>query len=206
MTNLRRAAVAEAIVEVCQRARWSVDPNSPGPVPLDRLFQGLNVTHAAIPGLTVSAAARHLVRERYVQSPQIVEDFNGQDALAGLMVLLQGDGFAFIQADDILPRRRFSAAHELGHFVLHRDRMDRFLADEFISEIQESKSPMEMEADRFAADLLMPEAVCRARAAELKARHGCCPRGVLAYRLASELLVSQQAMRYRLGELGAGDE
>jgi hypothetical protein len=54
--------------------------------------------------------------------------------------------------------------------------------------------------------LLMPADVCRARAAELREKHRCCPRGVLVYRLASELLVSREALRYRLLSLGVGDE
>jgi len=52
----------------------------------------------------------------------------------------------------------------------------------------------------------MPAEVCEARADEMCREHGCCPRQVLAYRLAAELLVSQQAMRYRLKGLGLGDD
>ena len=65
---------------------------------------------------------------------------------------------------------------------------------------------MECEANRFAAELLMPNEVCQARAAELRVKHGCCPRGVLVYRLSSELLVSREALRYRLQALEVGDE
>jgi hypothetical protein len=52
----------------------------------------------------------------------------------------------------------------------------------------------------------MPADVCRAHAAEIRRRHGCCPRGVLIYRLSSELLVSREALRYRLKALEVGDE
>jgi Zn-dependent peptidase ImmA (M78 family) len=65
---------------------------------------------------------------------------------------------------------------------------------------------MEREANRFAVELLMPADVCRARAAEMLDKHGSCPRGVLVYRLASELLVSREALKYRLQSLGVGDE
>ena len=65
---------------------------------------------------------------------------------------------------------------------------------------------MEREANRFAAELLMPAEVCRGRADEIQREHGCCPRAVLAYRLAAELLVSREAMRYRLKGLEVGDE
>lgn len=61
---------------------------------------------------------------------------------------------------------------------------------------------------RFAAVLLMPACVIRARAEELKRelRIARCPRDVLEYRLAAELLVGAQAIRYRLAALGVGDD
>lgn len=83
--------------------------------------------------------------------------------------------------------------------------MGRFIADLSISEADDATTEMEREANRFAAELLMPEAVVRARADELKAEHRCRPRGVLEYRLAAELLVSGEAIRYRLKALGVGD-
>ena len=45
----------------------------------------------------------------------------------------------------------------------------------------------------------------RARADELRTSHKCCPFGVLAYRLAAELLVSRQAIGFRLKNLGVAD-
>ena len=93
--------------------------------------------------------------------------------------------------------------------MLHRETMGRFRADtdETLHEADEDVADlMEKEANRFAAELLMPAEVCRARADELRRTHGCCPRGVLDYRLQSELLVSREAMKYRLQSLGVGDE
>ena len=112
---------------------------------------------------------------------------------------------AFVNASDILARRRFTAAHELGHAVLHRASMGATLQDATIEETDGPLNAMEAEANRFAAELLMPEVILRARADELRAAHGCCPRVVLGYRLASELLVSREAVGYRLKNLGVGD-
>lgn len=64
---------------------------------------------------------------------------------------------------------------------------------------------MEREANLFATELLMPVAVCQTRADQLRYEHGSCPRAVLAYRLSAELLVSREAMRYRLQALELGD-
>jgi len=62
----------------------------------------------------------------------------------------------FVNADDILPRRRFTAAHELGHAVLHRERMGRYRADEKIAEgADQPDDGWKHGGERFAAELLM---------------------------------------------------
>lgn len=201
------SSVTEAVDAVYRRANYSPDPNRPGPVPLDRLFQAMNIAHRAVPGLRSSTAAERLLHERYIFRRELVADLLADHSpLAGLLFWVGNDGLAFVSADDILPRRRFTAAHELAHAVLHRDRMGRFISDASVNESGEAVEPMEREADRFAAQLLMPEKILRKRAEELKSKHRVCPRAVLAYRLASELLVSREAMRYRLKALGVGDE
>jgi Zn-dependent peptidase ImmA (M78 family) len=140
----------------------------------------------------------------------VAEDLgNPAEELAGFVFVAGRVGWAFVRAGDIVARRRFSAAHELAHFVLHRGVMGRFRADTDKT-LQEADGDvadqMEREANRFAVELLMPADLCRARAEQMWRKHGCCPRGVLVYQLASELLVSREAMRYRLQALGVGDE
>ena len=201
--------IAEAVAALREECNLPLAPTRRGPVPLDRFFQSTkrNVSHVALPALSLRTVIAYLVAERFVSGPHVLEDLpNQSDHLDGFLFWSGGDGLAFENADDILPRRRFTAAHELGHAVLHRDRMGRFRADETIAEgADQPDDQLEREANRFAADLLMPEELIRARAAELTAEHGCCPRGVLEYRLAAELLVSQQAMHYRLKALEVGD-
>jgi Zn-dependent peptidase ImmA (M78 family) len=134
---------------------------------------------------------------------------NPEDPLAGFIFAAGRVGWAFVSAADSLARRRFTAAHELGHFIMHRATMGRFRADTeaTLREADEEVADrMEREANRFAVELLMPADVCRARAEELPKKCHCCPRGVLVYRLASELLVSREALRYRLQSLEEGDE
>ena len=194
--------VTAAIADLRRRARLLLDPSRRGPVPLDQLFKSECVTHVAIPQLSLATVARHLIAERYVNDPDAVADMMADDApLEGLMYWQSGDGLAFIKAEDILPRRRFTAAHELGHAVLHKETMRRYLSDPKISETDGEGTEMEAEANRFPAELLMPEEVIRARADEMRGDFKACPRLVLAYRLASELLVSRQAINYRLSNL-----
>ena len=194
--------IGEAIAQLRRDAAVPVDPARRGPVPLDRFFDELNLAHVALPGLSIGAVTVQLQADGVS-----VEPFgNPDDRLAGFLFWAGRIGRAFVNADDILPRRRFTAAHELGHAVLHRDQMGRFVADATVGEAGDAADPMEREADRFAAELLMPEDIVRARADELLRQYGACPRLVLAYRLASELLVSREAMRYRLKAMGVGDE
>jgi len=88
-------------------------------------------------------------------------------------------------------RRRFTIAHEIGHFVLHPGR----LAPERGGAVNEAWQEQEREADQFAAELLMPEDLVR----EAVVEHGDD-----ASRLADRFDVSRQAMQTRMRRLGLG--
>ena len=196
--------ISETIAQLRRELGLQVDLTIRGPVPLNRVFEERNVTHVALPALTCGRITEHLQRDHFA----IDSIGEPEEKLAGFLFFAGHVGLAFVNADDILPRRRFTAAHELGHAVLHRDRMGRYLADTEITmrETDDATEEIEREANQFAAELLMPVEVCQARADELRREHNACPRFVLAYRLASELLVSREAMRYRLKTLGVGDD
>ena len=97
-------------------------------------------------------------------------------------------------------RKRFTAAHELGHYLLHRhklgvgEHLDR-LFDE--ARNRNEANPLdykdEVQANRFAADVLMPRKVIEKYAA---------PNGSNYAELAQRFDVSRQAMKYRLINLG----
>lgn len=53
-------------------------------------------------------------------------------------------------------RQRFTAAHEIGHFVLHRENIGDGIEDNYMLRAEGMSSRQEQEANRFAADLLMP--------------------------------------------------
>lgn len=56
-----------------------------------------------------------------------------------------------------LARQRFTVAHELGHFVLHRERQAKFNCDnESVHTGIDGLRKLEREADEFASNLLMP--------------------------------------------------
>src|SRR5262249_27882101 len=138
-------------------------------------------------------------------------DLGEDEDLAGFLYLSGPFGRVFVNADDPIPRRRFTAGHELGHFVLHRASMGGKVSfgdsPATVVEVEDdTAAAMERQANRFAAELLMPASVCRAGGEAFAKSYGVCPRTPFAYQLASELVVSPEAMRYRLRDLGVGDE
>lgn len=101
-----------------------------------------------------------------------------------------------INSDQPSDRQRYSAAHELGHYVLvHAEKG----GEEIISPLGRRFAPKEVEADAFAAEFLMPGMMILAEHKRLKAKEGLEEQ---VYRLADRFLVSYQAMIYRLTHLG----
>jgi hypothetical protein len=116
------------------------------------------------------------------------EPFSCEAALAPL-----GDGHVIsLRRGGNERRRRFSIAHEIGHFVLHpaRARHERG------GTVNEAMRTQEREADAFAAELLMPEHLVRRAALE---------DGADVRRLADRFEVSETAMSLRLRRLGLAE-
>lgn len=53
-------------------------------------------------------------------------------------------------------RRRFTIAHEIGHFVLHKSLIGDGIVEDALMRAQGLSSRIEYQANQFAADLLMP--------------------------------------------------
>lgn len=65
-------------------------------------------------------------------------------------------GYAiFTNARHLKERRRFTIAHELGHYVLHYDKIGDGITDDALYR-SKLGNPFERQANRFAANLLMP--------------------------------------------------
>jgi Zn-dependent peptidase ImmA (M78 family) len=95
-----------------------------------------------------------------------------------------------VNANHSLPRKRFTIAHEIGHFVLHRKRLE---SGELIDDAMYRSgvtAKEETEANRFAADVLMPYSLIRSLIAA----------GInTPEQLAAKLQVSLPAIRIRMG-------
>lgn len=94
-----------------------------------------------------------------------------------------------VRASDAYVRRRFTVAHEIAHFILHRDRIGSSLTDDAMYRSGLSTRE-EAEANRLAADILMP----RPLIAHYIKSYGSADPEVLA----SIFHVSEAAMRIRL--------
>lgn len=99
-----------------------------------------------------------------------------------------------VNRHEVKHRQRFTIAHEIGHFMLHRDRIGSGIRDTILYRSKLS-SAMEAEANRFAAGLLMPFDKVRGKFNELELRRD----KESARELAQVFGVSNDAMEIRLG-------
>lgn len=90
-------------------------------------------------------------------------------------------------------RQRFTLAHEIAHYLLHRSLIENEVVDDALYRSQTLQEPYERQADRLAANLLLPAPLVNAVAS--------VP-GSTMHDLARRFGVSQAAMNWRLDELG----
>lgn len=194
--------------------------------PLGLLIRHVGLIGVELAGLAISTASDFLLWRGGADEalPKLTPD-----PLAGFLCVVPGyGGCVFVERNDGFARRRFSAAHELGHYLLHfRPRLtnggdfDQPLLDAFPKAESDDTEPgelplgqltlpgvetasaelehMEREANEFAAELLMPAEVVL-DLCRLYRPH--LDGNDLAQRLAGDLLVSRAAMRWRLRNLG----
>lgn len=82
------------------------------------------------------------------------------DQLSGYLEYRGGRWVAGVNIYHHPNRKRFTLAHEIAHFILHRSEKDRFV-DEVFARRHGGADPIERQADAFAAEILMPEAAFR---------------------------------------------
>lgn len=222
-------AIEAAVVDLYDRAEVTrADPHR-CITPLSELLGAYSVTCRELRGLTSRKAGEELLKQGAL-AESIVSA--GEQTLAGYLLADGDHGAIFVEAGDRLTRRRFSVAHELGHFVLHfrpiflaqGETLDQPLvaSDTFPGRDSDEATPadlpdgrfglppaaivalppfpqMEYEANQFAVELLMPLPVLW----PLVDRYRPTFRDEdLVWRLATDMLVSRAAMRWRLRGLG----
>lgn len=129
------------------------------------------------------------------------------DEMSGVLVLKNDKGTIGFNKDHSITRQRFTIAHELGHYILHRkNHNDVFVDRDFIimyrrnCKYSESELLQEQEANAFAAAILMPEPLIEQ---ELKNNnyYSTLSELELIEKLARTFKVSAPAMTFRLNNL-----
>jgi Zn-dependent peptidase ImmA (M78 family) len=126
-----------------------------------------------------------------------------EDSVSGVLVLKDGQAAIGVNEAHHPNRQRFSIAHELGHYLLHRNSSDLFVdaAPIFFRDDRSSDGTerQEIQANAFAAELLMPEDMLRA---QLTNRPLDVFDDIAMRQLAVRFGVSVQALSIRLTRLG----
>ncbi len=132
-----------------------------------------------------------------------------EDGLSGMIFLKDSQPIVVINANHHRNRQRFTLAHEIGHFELHMHDIgsEIHVDKKFYALARDANSSMgfdrkEIEANRFAAELLVPRDML---AAQLKARSINIGYDdsidEITDVLAQAFDVSRQMMAIRIGEL-----
>lgn len=112
--------------------------------------------------------------------------------VSGELICKNGKWTMKVNTKHPLTRQRFTMSHELGHYVSHRQKCAMF-TDSLFYRKNEKKDPIEYQADKFAAEILMPEEYVK---------NAIINKGVLNVdNLAALFGVSGQAMLFRLKDL-----
>ena|ERR1700733_2600471 len=134
LTNLAYRKIETLANELIAKSEISEPP-----VPVDRIVEGYNIT---------------------------IREFDFEEGISGVLVITEDGATIGVNPGDTKTRMRFALAHELGHFLLHKETNEVFIDKDFIVKWRNVESNgnytveevnQEMEANAFAAALLMPK-------------------------------------------------
>lgn len=137
--------------------------------------------------IQINTIVKHLTATEsykiFPKSMELKEKFSGQIIKSGNAV-----GIIYNSTHSVV-RQRFTFAHELGHLVLNHDlRVQTY--NELIN--LKTKTPIEREANMFAAELLMPKKIVRDYLKKNQVKS--------VKELANIFNVSEEAMWYKITE------
>ena len=149
------------------------------------------------------------ITTRPVQLDRILHHYNihkvhlpASEDIFGAIIRREGNVVIAVNPSQHPNRQRFTIAHELGHFFCHYQDTMEYVDTDFRVNWRNSVSSegvdwKEIEANRFAAELLMPESLLRDDVNEW-----CVLDREAIQHLASQYKVSRLAMHFRLINLG----
>jgi Zn-dependent peptidase ImmA (M78 family) len=129
-----------------------------------------------------------------------------EDHVSGMLIRQRdGDAVLAVNVHHHSNRQRFSISHELAHYLMHQDQPTIFVDDTMVHFRADARrenrrfDPRELEANVFAAALLMPKRFLRE---DLAGRPIDASDEDAVRRLATRYQVSSQALTIRLIDLG----
>lgn len=125
------------------------------------------------------------------------------EQVSGMLFRDKGRSVIGVNSNESPARQRFTIAHELGHLILHKDSVHFDTpAEVFLRNHLSSKSvdPKEIQANSFAAELLMPARFVKSEFSH--ERTSSFSDEDIVEKLATKFMVSSQAMTFRLANLG----
>lgn len=171
----------------------------------------------AVVGKAERAAQELLARNSVTEPPIPVFDLAGaegvvvvrepfdNDGMSGVLLREPNRKIIIVNAANAPVRQRFTVAHEIGHLLLHRGSM--YLDGRVRVNFRQGSSSMatdqeEIDANAFAAALLMPDAWTRSAFEAAVRDSKIDSEDELAEILAARFNVSAKAMHFRLIDLG----
>ncbi len=128
--------------------------------------------------------------------------------VSGVLVISKNSGTIGFNPNEHILRQRFTIAHELGHYLLHKTTSELFVDRDFLVKYRNTKNTytateylQEQEANAFAASLLMPKKYIDEKLA--KKEYLELSESSLINKLAKDFKVSTPAMTYRLSNLNS---
>ena len=130
-----------------------------------------------------------------------------EEDLSGMIFMKDATTIIVVNSLHHPNRQRFTLAHELGHFELHMTEIgtEVHVDKKFLAFARDAKAsmgwdPKEIEANRFASEILVPQHMLvhelRGRSVDMEDEH-------LISELAGLFEVSRQMMTFRVGDLVA---
>ena len=124
---------------------------------------------------------------------QVLDARLDKDVSGALVKRPGADPSILLNAEDSKNRKRFTCAHELGHFIRRTEEPEQYEYVDYRDRRSSTGTDEEEKfANRFAANLLMPEFLVRS----------FHDQQLPEFRMARKFGVSQEAMHVRLGSLG----
>lgn len=130
------------------------------------------------------------------------------DELSGMAFYKDDLSVIGVNARHHVRRQRFTIAHEIGHFELHDDILRKGMhVDKVITMLNRDPSSaagtisMEVEANQFAAELIMPKTLVLLYMDEQGLDYGCVPDDEAVEAMARAFNVSTTAMTYRIAKV-----